>query len=230
MTQDALRVLLPVRNRLVAGLVFTREWLRSPRAMGMVCPSGAALAQTMADGVPLTAAEALAVGLPAASSPTGEPPFPSDLVVELGAGTGTVTTALLRRGVSPRRLVVVERSASMVDLLRQRFPGLRVIHGDAARLSVLLSPLLPPDGRIGCVVSSLPLVSLPDEVRFAVLGELRKVLGDQGRLIQYTYSWGRRFILCREGFRCTSSRRVWRNLPPARVMQFMAPPVPPHHD
>ena len=34
------------------GVVFVREWARSPRLAGAVCPSGTALAKAMADRVP----------------------------------------------------------------------------------------------------------------------------------------------------------------------------------
>lgn len=199
MLQHALSTLRPARDKLIACLVFAREWAHSPRAIGMVCPSGPFLGRYMASCVPMPQGDGPAGGF--------------ELVVELGAGTGTVTQALLRRGVHPHRLLVLERSEGMVDLLRLRFPGLRVVHGDAAELS----RYIPPRARVVAIVSSLPLVSLPDKTRRSVIAELHAVLG-RGLLVQYTYSWARGFILMREGFRCERSRRVWRNLPPARVM------------
>ena len=129
MRQHALSVLRPARDKFFASLVFIREWARSPRAMGQVCPSGTPLARSMAACVPL----------PAPVGPDGL----SELVVELGAGTGTVTQELLRRGVHPHRLLVLERSEGMVELLRQRFPGLRVVHGDAAEVTNRLSTAQP---------------------------------------------------------------------------------------
>lgn len=199
MMQHALSTLLPARDKLIALFIFIREWLRSPRSIGMVCPSGPFLARNLASCVPLCAGD----------NPDGT----YDLVVELGAGTGTVTQELLRHGIHPHHLLVLERAEGMVDLLRLRFPGLRIVHGDASDLS----RYIPSQARVACIVSSLPLVSLPDETRRAIIEEMRRVLGD-GLLVQYTYSWGRHFILLEEGFRCERSRRVWRNLPPARVL------------
>ena len=69
----------------------------------MVCPSGMPLARSMAAFAPRKG---------------------DGLVVELGAGTGTVTRQLLDAGIAPRRLVVVEQSPVMVGLLRERFPQL----------------------------------------------------------------------------------------------------------
>lgn len=199
MRQHALNALRPARDKFLASLVFIREWARAPRSIGQICPSGTALARRMAACVPL----------PAPAGPDGR----SELVVELGAGTGTVTQELLRQGVHPCRLLVLERAEGMVELLRRRFPGLRIVHGDAAELG----RYIPPRVRVTAIVSSLPLVSLPNPTRRGVIAGLHAVLGD-GLLIQYTYSWARDFILMREGFRCEASRRVWLNLPPARVM------------
>ena len=43
-------------------------------------------------------------------------------VLEIGAGTGAITQALLERGVSPERLFVIERDAELTAFLRNKFP------------------------------------------------------------------------------------------------------------
>ena len=69
----------------------------------MVCPSGMPLARSMAAFAPRKG---------------------DGLVVELGAGTGTVTRQLLDAGIAPRRLVVVEQSPVMAcGLSPQRSAG-----------------------------------------------------------------------------------------------------------
>lgn len=172
-------------------MVFTREWLHSPRKTGAVCPSGQALAQVMAEAVP-----------------SG-----SGLVVELGAGTGSVTAALLRRGIAPERIIAVEQSAAMVRFLCRRFPGITVLHGDAAALSRLL-----PEKNVDCIISSIPLVSLPETARQAIVSEMKKVLRG-GLLVQFTYLWGGSYLK-KSGLTCVNSNVVLKNIPPARVMTF----------
>ena len=173
-------------------VIFAREWLHAPRLTGAVCPSSCALAKAMADYVP---------------DGTG-------LVVDLGAGTGAVVAALLKKGIPARRIVAVEQSAQLVRYLRGRFPEIAVLRGDAAKLSRLL-----PKGSVDCVVSSLPLVSLPQAKREAVVRELKLVL--QGRpLVQFSYLWGGAFLV-HNGLMCISSTLVLKNLPPARVMKFV---------
>ncbi|MDR1921640.1 MAG: methyltransferase domain-containing protein [Candidatus Adiutrix sp.] len=171
--------------------VFILECLCSPRLSGAICPSGRALARTMAEAVP-----------------SGH-----GLIVELGAGTGSVTSALLKKGIAPERLITVEQSAALAEVLKRRFPAIRVIHGDAAVLTQLL-----PEGEVDCVVSSIPLVSLPGPTRTAIVSEVIKVLKG-GQMIQFTYWWGGAY-LSQFGFKHVKSQFVLKNMPPARVMTF----------
>ena len=85
---------------------FVRAWVCSPRSVGMVCPSGMPLARSMAAFVPRKG---------------------DGLVVELGAGTGTVTRQLIDAGIDPRSLVVLEHSPVMERLLLESFPDLTVL-------------------------------------------------------------------------------------------------------
>jgi phosphatidylethanolamine/phosphatidyl-N-methylethanolamine N-methyltransferase len=140
-----------------------------------------------------------------------------DLVVELGAGTGAVTEALLARGVPARQLIAIERSPALADLLRARFPGIRVVCGDAVHLRRLLRHLGTGGARIN-IVSSLPLRSLPPKQVHSILKEIGGVLRSGGRWIQFTYALVGRQIP--RGFAREASSLVWRNLPPARVDVF----------
>ncbi len=55
-------------------------------------------------------------------------------MLELGAGTGVVSRAILDHGVPPEKLVVVEIVPDMADHLRSVLPGVNVICGDAFAL------------------------------------------------------------------------------------------------
>lgn len=175
--------------------LFVRELFNRPCAVGAVCPSSSQLAQRMAAAVPDT---------------------DNDLVVELGGGTGVITQALLARHVAPERLLVVERSSDFVRLLRRRFPGVTILQGDAAELP----HLLPSGARIGAIVSSLPLCSLPADEADTVLAQWPHVLAPRGVAIQFTYHLrGKRWRIP-SGFVERGSDIVWANLPPARVLTF----------
>jgi len=179
--------------------LFFAHWLRNPREVGAVAPSGQLLAAAMAAQV-----------VPG-----------SGLVVELGAGTGVITAALLQRGVAPEQLVVIENSVAMAHDLARMFPAVAVIPANAARLSALLK--LREFTTPTTVVSSLPLLSLHSWQRHRILKEIASVLPVGGRLIQFTYSPLAPIsveLAKRLGMEGTRVRRVAINLPPAAVWVY----------
>lgn len=182
---------------------FGREILDNPRSVGAICPSSPGLARRMASLVDHT---------------TGK-------IVELGGGTGAVTAALLAHGVVPQQLIVVEQSAKLSALLGNRFPGITVINGDAARLAELLGP---ESGKVSAIVSSLPLRSLAPVAVREILVQLERVLQDDGLFIQYTYSHRDHRAKLSRHFNSVHSSIVWGNLPPARIdaYRFVPGPVP----
>src|SRR6202034_548537 len=144
--------------------LFLSRWLKAPNLIGAVAPSSRSLARAMAYEI----------------DPAG-----SGLVIELGGGTGSITQALLERGVAADRLIVVECDRALAAVLRHRFPSVKVVRGDAAELVALLQPL-----SIRCadaVVSSLPLLSMPKSLRRRIVEEAFELLGDHGTFVQFTY-------------------------------------------
>jgi len=180
--------------------VFSGEVLTNPGPIGAAAPSSVALARRIARS------------LPAARD---------GYVIELGAGTGAVTDELLKHGVAPDRLLPVELSPNMVRHLCKRFPGVRVLRGDASKLGELLRAELPARGfRVSHIVSSLPLRSLPLGVVARIVREVKRLLPPGGVFVQYTYDLGCRRFRPLESFERMSSSVVWMNLPPARVDVF----------
>jgi phosphatidylethanolamine/phosphatidyl-N-methylethanolamine N-methyltransferase len=180
--------------------LFLAGWLRSPLQVGALVPSSDALARCMAAQV--------------------DPSQPG-LVVELGPGTGTVTRALLARGLPPEALVIVERDANFCHLLRNRFPGVRVLHADAKSLSLILDKEGLPPPR--AVISSLPLLSLDFASQRKILRQSIEVLAAKGSFVQFTYGFRspvhpvlqRRLRLQGEPV-----ARILRNLPPAMIWRY----------
>jgi len=179
--------------------LFSRALLANPRAMGAACPSSLKLARTIADLV--------------------IPPDDDSLVLELGGGTGTVTKALLQRGVAPDKLVVVELDRLLARHLKQRFPDVAVIQGNAVKLCQLCNRY---ERNIGTVVSSLPLLSLPSTSVAALGGEIQKMLGQNGSIIQYTYRLNNRPSPLAAYLDRISAQTVWCNIPPAKIEVFKA--------
>ena len=141
----------------------------------------------------------------------------SGRVVEFGPGTGSLTAAILNRGVSPRDLTLFELDATFAEALRRRFPGVTVHHApaDAARAFVLPG--------VSAVVSGLPLLSMPAAVRAAIVGAAFDILAPGAPFIQFTYGPKPSVpadIVADLGLRVEQRAFVWRNLPPARVHHF----------
>lgn len=188
--------------------LFLKRWLRRPFATGAVVPSGRLLAAAMAR-----------------ATRTAIDGWPGH-VVELGAGTGGVTKALLATGVPPERLVLIERDPEFATFLRRHFQGLRIVEGDAARLPKLLADhgIAP----IAAVVSSLPLLSLPADVVNGIVTGVFDALPRGAALVQFTYGpkppvpRALRERLRLEG---AHGKRIWRNVPPAVVWAFRRLPA-----
>ncbi len=176
-----------------AWLLFAREILRNPRSMGAGLPSTPRLARTMANFVPITE---------------------NELVVELGAGTGIVTQALLQRGISPKRLIAIEQAHTLSEYLQKRYPQVRIINGDALHLCELLGSDCQ---HVTTIVSSLPFRSLPHNIGHGIIEQIQRVLPKNGLLIQFTYDISGRTLFLPSDFKRISHKIVWRNLPPARV-------------
>ncbi len=180
---------------------FLKSWLENPLKTGAVAPSGKALAAKMAASI--------------------DPVVPGP-IVELGPGTGPVTQALLARGIAPERLFLVEYSADFAKLLRNRFPAVNVIQGDAYALAETLADHI--DEPIAAIVSSLPLLTRPDKQRTHLLQTAFNMMLPGSPFVQFTYMNSSPVPLS-SSFEATVSRRVWKNLPPARVWTYRRPTV-----
>jgi phospholipid N-methyltransferase len=142
-------------------------------------------------------------------------------VVELGAGTGTLTQAILASGVRPEDLYIVERNSQFVKILARRFPNSHIVAADALSLTEHFSGLL---GTFDFVISGLPLLLFSPRQWLRLLSQAFDLLGPQGRLHQFTYA-GRcpvdRELRGALRLQSTLLGIVPFNLPPAFVYRLM---------
>lgn len=177
---------------------FFGAWVSDPLRVASVIPSGRALGTLITEGIEAEAG----------------------LVIELGAGTGVFTRALIERGIPQHRLVLIEQGAGFAELLRSRFPEADVVRMDAVRLRHLR---WQANGKAIAVVSGLPLLSMPPPKVMAILAGAFSHLRADGSFRQFTY--GPRCpvsteILDRLGLRARSAGWVFGNVPPAQVFHI----------
>lgn len=189
----------PPKLRLDDEMRFIATWLQHPLKVGAVSPSSRALARALAAEV--------------------DPSIPGP-VIELGPGTGPVTEALVARGISPERLVLVEYDPEFCTLLRRRFPGATVVEGDAYALNETLTGIVKEPAA--AVVSSLPLMTRPLSVRVRLLNAAMRLLRPGAPYVQFTYAMNAPIPSRHRRYRVSSSPRIWMNLPPARVWVYRA--------
>lgn len=183
-------------------LSFFLSWMSSPRRVGAIAPSGAALADLITCEI---------------TEKTGP-------ILELGPGTGAFTYKLLKRGVRPQDLTLIEYGSDFMKLLQIRFPGARVLWMDAARLA---TERLYDGAPVGAVVSGLPLLNMSTRKVVSILGGAFSYVRPGGAFYQFTYGMScpiPRPVLDRLGLRATLLDRAFLNMPPAAVYKLTRRP------
>lgn len=175
--------------------LFSRKLLRNARQISAAAPSSRFLAAAMSEGL---------------GPKTGR-------VVEFGPGTGQLTRGILAAGVAPGDLTLFELDADFVTHLRATFPCVTVHHLGADLAAEVVAK------GVGAVVSGLPLLSMPVASREAIVGAAFAILAPGAPMIQFTYGPKPPLppeSLRRLGLHVEPGRKVWANLPPARVYRF----------
>ena len=173
---------------------FWKELLRSPRSVGAVLPSAKSLGIAVTDEV------------------LRRPP---GFVIELGAGTGVITQALVDIRDRLTGLIVIEKSERLVEVLNRSYPMLNIQAGCAS----FLGDMRFPESEPVTVVSSLPLRSLA-ESDLSAIKEAIAVLGARHaefRFIQYSYFGRLPFTSHVPWLMWERKKTVSTNIPPATI-------------
>ncbi|WP_252870005.1 class I SAM-dependent methyltransferase [Achromobacter mucicolens] len=189
-------------NWLLERKQFVKALLSNPSAVGAVAPSSAALAAAITESIPPRAGK----------------------VLELGCGTGVFTREMLRRGVAPSSLVLVEQDSDMSSSLRSQFPEAAVLQVPAQDLSRDSHPELQ---GIGAAICGLPLRNMSGVHHLKLLTAVFEAMPPGASMHFFTY-----------GVKCPISARVLddcglharrvrfvpMNLPPASVYSLSRTP------
>jgi phospholipid N-methyltransferase len=192
---------IPEGARVVtSNLTFLRQFVAAPRHVGAIWPSSPSLARSMLSPVAFATA---------------------DTIVELGPGTGAVTTEIAKHLTPNTRYLGIELNPAFYRGLKHDFPHLDFANSDVAEFDALLSHR--GLRQIDAVISGLPWASLPVSLQSAVLPSVARHLSPGGVFVTFAYIHGlalpaaqalhvtlrRHFPLVRR------SKPVWLNVPPA---------------
>jgi phosphatidylethanolamine/phosphatidyl-N-methylethanolamine N-methyltransferase len=147
---------------------FLQAFLKNPAKVGSIAPSSPELALKMLEGIE---------------------PAADNIVIELGVGTGAITKFIQDIVPDDRSYLGIELDSSLVRLLRENFPEMNIVSGNAMETGAIhkRSGL----GKVGYIVCCLPFVSLPAKVRSGVLDEVDKFMqkGCEFRTLQYAHGY-----------------------------------------
>ena len=177
---------------------FLRAWRANPKGIGAIWPSSARLAAAMTRDI----------------TPSSGP------CLELGAGTGAFTRALVARGLTSAQLTLVEMDPQFAQQLRHDFPDAYIYQGDAGKLVGV--PLFA-DSLAGVAICGLPLLNMPVKQQIGILRSTFAQLRPGGSMVLFTYGPRcpvRQRVLDRLGLRARRVETVIANVPPAHVWKL----------
>lgn len=178
------------------------KFLRHPLQVGACCPSSPALCREITS----------AIGIENAA-----------LVVELGPGTGVITTEICRKLKKGSTLAAVELDDHLATALESKFDNITVFRGCASQLEEMLNSRALPKADV--VISGLPFAIFPDELQEKILSGVMKSLVPGGTFTTFAYLQG---VILPAGVRfrkkleeqfpeVTTSQIIWNNMPPAFI-------------
>lgn len=183
-------------TRLTDMFYMLRRFIDSPRSIGALVPSSPALVQKIV--APLRGQT-------------------HRYLVELGAGTGVMTRALLELQPRPDRVLVFETDTASSALLIKRFAGdkcLEILNEDARNLGIILQARRIES--VDAIICSLPFASLGQVASEAILRAAADALSAEGLFVAFQYTTLLRPLFERF-FDIEKVHFVMLNVPPAFV-------------
>ncbi|HWR00190.1 MAG TPA: methyltransferase domain-containing protein [Candidatus Methylomirabilis sp.] len=167
-------------------LVFFKRFLASPVAVGAVLPTSHTTARVMA-----------------------KPIDPNGRVLEMGAGTGSITQGILERLTDPTHLTSVEIDTELANEFRKNFPNVNLVVADA-------EDVLRESRPFNAIVSGVPFTVMDAAKRERMFDLIKRKLSPNGVFVAIQYSLTSKAELERN-FRTVQVTFSPLNIPPAAV-------------
>lgn len=182
--------------------LFMRKFLRKGLTISSLVPSSPALVEMVVNNVDF-------------SQPS--------TIVELGAGTGAITELIVERLRPHNRFVSCENDADFCRVLRRRFQGMALIHGDVGEIATPLAEM--GIHKVDYILSGLPTPNLPRRSLMKMMNWIRESLNPGGLFVQITeipYYYKRFYDRL---FESVEFQMVLLNIPPGGVYRCAKPRV-----
>lgn len=177
-------------------LDFFREGLKNFKTMGTVARSSRFLSKRMIKNVDFSECKN---------------------IVELGAGDGVITRRILGQMEMHSRLLCFEVNPAMVEILSTiNDPRLIIIQDSAENLLGYMKSYQIEE--VDAIISALPFVILPEDLRNSILNTSKVALKDSGKFIQMHYSLKEKSLYTSR-FAKVEISFVPLNIPPAFVLE-----------
>ncbi|TLF46057.1 methyltransferase type 12 [Halomonas urmiana] len=188
---------ISVNYKMDGVLVFVQEFLKHPLQIGSIIPSSRYLERR------IVAASGIAS---------------ANIVVELGAGTGGVTRAILRAMPQQAKLLSMEINPHFHTLLKNIEDDRLIAHlGSADDLKEVVS-LYDLDAP-NVVISGIPFSTMSRSAGSQILEAVSSLLVPDGRFVAYQVS-NRVAALCQPFLGSGKTTTEFLNIPPMRIFQW----------
>lgn len=178
---------------------FIKEFIKDPKFIGAIAPSGKELANKMIEDIDFKNCKC---------------------IVEYGPGTGVFTEKIMARKNEETLFLVFETNYEFFRNLNDTYghkKNVKIINDSAENVKFYLDEF--NINKVDYIVSGLPFTSLPKEVSKGILKASIEVLNDDGYLITFQYSLAKKKFF-NDYFNDMKIKRSLINLPPAYVLTF----------
>ena len=175
---------------------FIKQFFKDKKMVGAVSPSTRFLGEKMLENIDFNT---------------------SKLIIELGPGTGIFTDEIIKRMANDAVLLTFELNDNFYESLAERIhdPRVTIIHDSAEFVQKYIDELAG-GAKADVVVSSLPLMVFPENLRNAVVDVSHDCLKKNGIYVQFQYSLQSKKLL-ESKYKDVSIRFTIKNFPPAFV-------------
>jgi phospholipid N-methyltransferase len=136
----------------------------------------------------------------------------NQLIIELGPGNGAITKEILNTISEDSELIVFELNSFFCsELAKINDKRLTIINVSATGMKHL-----DASKKATCVISSLPLASIPKTIKKNVFQESKNILAENGVILQYQYSL-LDYSFLKQMFTNVKIKFTFLNLPPSFI-------------